>query len=135
MYRNLLLDNLQNLHGASLNADTAGDALGCRILGLENHNLHGANGNALAAANTLLLVDHVNAGLGVLGNGFMLAGLHALAALDADIGLCRTVLGNDLNAAQIGIEFLVESIGTGTDALQTCHALGIFLNSKLFHRM
>ena len=48
----LLLNDLQDLHGASLDTDTAGDALGSRILRLENHNLHGANLDTLAAAIT-----------------------------------------------------------------------------------
>ena len=98
-----------------------------------NHDLGGADFDALAAANALLLVDHVNAGLGILGDGFMLADLHALAALDADTGLGTGALGNDLDAAQVGIEFFIESVGAGTDALQAGHALSILLDSKLLH--
>ena len=134
MYLCLLFDDLQNLHGASLDTDAAGDALGSGIAFLQNHDLHGADFDTLAAADTLLLVDHVNAGLGVLGNGLMLAGLHALAALDADIGLGRIALGNNLDAGQVGIKLLVECFGTGLNALQTCHALGTLFNSELLHR-
>ena len=129
----LLFDDFQNLHGAGLNADTAGDALGGRIGTVLNHNLHGAGLGALAAADALLLVDHVNTGLGVLGNGLMLADAHALAALDADIGLGAGTLGNDPDAGQIFIEFLIESFGAGSNTLQTCHAFSIFLNGELLH--
>jgi hypothetical protein len=129
----LLLHDLQNLHGACLDADTAGDALGSGILGLQDHDLHGAGLDTLAAADALLLVDHVDAGLGILGDGFMLTGLHALAALDAGHRLGSVALRNDLNAGQIGIEFLVECLGASLNALQASHALGVFLNSQLFH--
>ena len=131
--RKLLFDDLQNLHGASLDTDAAGDALGNRILLLLNHDLHGADLNALAARNTQLLVDHVHAGLGVLSDRTLLTVLSALAALDADIGLCSVALGDDLDAAQIRVKFLIESVGTCTNALQTCHALLILLNSELLH--
>ena len=93
-----------------------------------NHDLGGADFDALAAANALLLVDHVNAGLGVLSNCLMLTDLHALTALDADIGLCAFALGNDLNAGVIRMELLVKSLGAGTDALQASHTSDIFLN-------
>ena len=129
----LLLHDLQDFHGAGLDADATGDALGSGILGLQDHNLHGAGLDALAAANTLLLVDHVNAGLGVLGNGFMLTGTHALAALDADIGLGCASLFHDLDAAEGNIKFLIECFGTSLNALQAGHTLGIFLNSELLH--
>ena len=99
---NLLFDDLQNIHGASLDADAAGDALGSRALGLQNHDLHGANLHALAAGDALLLIDHVDAGLGVLGDCLMLTDLHALAALDADIGLGTLTLGHDLQAGIAG---------------------------------
>ena len=100
LYANeLLFDDLQQFHGASLDTNAAGDALGHRIAFPMNHNLHGAYLNTLAAANALLLVDHVHAGLGVLGDGFMLTGTHALAALDAHIGLCNAGLVDHLDAA------------------------------------
>ena len=130
----LLFNDLQDLHGASLNADTAGDALGSGIAFLQDHDLHGANLNTLAAADALLLVDHVNAGLGILGDCLMLADLHALTALDADIGLCSIALGDDLDAGQIRIKLLVESFGTSLNALQTSHTLGTLFNSELLHR-
>ena len=125
----LLLHDFQHFHGAGLDTDAAGNALGSRCFGLQNHDMHGAGLHALAAAHTLLLVDHVHAGLGILGDGIMLAGAHALAALDAGIGLCNVTLGNNLNAAQAGIEFLIESFGAGLDTLQTCHTLGTLLNA------
>ena len=129
----LLLDDLQDLHGAGLHADAAGDALGgCAVLG-SDHNLHGADLHALAASGAELLVDHIDTGLGVLGNSTSLANLSALAALDAGHGLCSTVLLNDTDAGQIFIEFLVESHRTSTHTLQACHALNIFLNGKSFH--
>ena len=129
----LLFHDLQDLHGANLDTDAACDALGNGVLLLLDHNLHGADLNTLAAGNAQLLVDHVNAGLCILGDGTVLTDLHALAALNADIGLCSIALGNDLDAAQIRIKFLIESVGTCTDALQACHALLILLNSELLH--
>jgi hypothetical protein len=129
----LLFDDLQDLHGASLDADAAGDALGGRILRLQHHDLHGAGLDALAAADALLLVDHVDAGLGILGNSLMLTGLHALAALDADHGIGSIALSGDLDAGQIGVELLVECLGASLNALQAGHTFGIFLNSQLFH--
>ena len=129
----LLFDDLQNFHGADLYADAAGDALGNGVAFLMYHDLHGADLDALAALDALLLIDHVNAGLGILGNGFMLAGFHALAALDADIGLSAGALGKNLDAGIVLMEFLVKSFGASTDALQACHALYIFLNGELLH--
>ena len=129
----LLLHDLQNFHGACLDADTAGDALGSGILRLQDHDLHGAGLDTLAAADALLLVDHVDAGLGILGDGFMLAGLHALAALDAGHGLGCAVLIYDLDAAQILMEFLVKSLGASAYTLQAGHTFNIFLNGKLLH--
>ena len=126
----LLFDDLQDLHGASLDTDAAGDALGNRRLFLMYHDLHRTCSHTSAATNTKLLIDHVNASLGILGDGAMLAGTHALAALDADIRLCLAVLaGNDLNAGIDGIGFLIKCFGTSLSALQACHAFGILLNS------
>ena len=129
----LLFDDLQDLHGASLDADAAGDALGSGALGLQDHDLHGADLDALAAADTVLLADHVDAGLSVLGDSAVLTDLHALAALDADVGLGVIALGNDLDAGQIGIKLLVESGGAGLDTLQASHALLALLDSQLLH--
>ena len=129
----LLFHDLQNFHGADLDANAAGNALGSRIFRLENHNLHGACFHALTAGNTLLLIDHVNAGLGILGDGLMLTSLHALTALDAGHGLGTGTLGNHLDAGQILMELLVESGRAGTDALQAGHAFDILFNSKLLH--
>ena len=124
----LLFNDLQNFHGACLNTDTAGDALGNRIVSFVDHNLHGADLHALAAAVAQLLVDHVDAGLGILGDSAGLADLHALAALDADIGLGSTVLaGDDLDAGLGHIIDLIESFGAGPDTLQTGHTFHILL--------
>ena len=130
---NLLLNDLQNLHGAGLDTDTAGDALGNRIAILLNHDLHGACFHALAAADAELLIDHVHTGLGILGNCPLLADFHALAALDTDIGLSACALGNDLDAGQVGIELLIKSLRATLDTLQACHALGGFIDSEFFH--
>ena len=130
----LLFHDLQDLHGAGLDADAAGDALGSGILGLQDHDLHGAGLHTLAAGNALFLVDHVNAGLGVLGDGLVLTGAHALAALDADVGLGSIALGNDADAAEILIKLLIECFGAGLNALQAGHTFGIFLNNELLHK-
>ena len=130
----LLLDDLQNFHGASLNANAAGDALGSGILGLENHNLHGAGLDTLAAADAVLLIDHVHTGLGILGDGAGFANLFALTALDTGHGFRTGTLGNDLNARQVFIEFFEERSGTGTNALQAGHTFHILFDGKLFHK-
>ena len=132
----LLFNDLQDLHGASLHANATGDALGNRRFFLMYHNLHGAGLHTSTAADAQLLVDHVNAGLGVLGNSTMLTGLHALAALNANHGLSSAVLtGNDLDAGIIGVELLIKCLGAGLNALQASHTLGILLNGQLLHRM
>jgi len=97
------------------------------------HNMHGASLNTLTAADTVFLVDHVNAGLGILSNGIVLAGFHALTALNTYIGLCAGTLGNDLNSRVIGMKFLIESLRAGTNTFQACHTFYIFLNSELLH--
>ena len=130
----LLFHDLQDFHGASLDTDAAGDALGSRTLILHDHNLHGAGLDALAAANALLLVDHVDTGLGVLGDGLMLTGAHALTTLDADVGLGNASLLNNLNAAEGHIIFLIECLGAGLNALQASHTDFVFLNSELLHK-
>ena len=94
------------------------------------HDLHRTCSHTRTATNTKLLIDHVNAGLGILGDGAMLAGTHALAALDANIGFCFAVLtGYDLDAGINGIGFLIERFSASLRALQTSHAFGILLNS------
>ena len=134
LFYDLLFNDLQNLHGASLDTNAAGDALGSGALGLQNHNLHGASLDAGATADAELLIDHVHAGLGVLTNGAVLAGFHTLAALDAHIRLSRVTLGNDADAAQVLVEVLVKGLGTGLHTLQACHTFGIFLNNQLLHK-
>ena len=129
----LLFHDLQHFHGADLGTDAAGDALGGRAFGLHDHDLHGAGFHTIAAGNAQLLVDHVHAGLGILGDGTVLTSLHALTALDAGHGLGTGTLGNHLDAGQILMELLVESGRAGTDALQAGHAFDILFNSKLLH--
>jgi len=133
--KDLLLHDLQDLHGACLDADAAGDALGNGVLVLLDHDLHGADLDTLAAADALLLVDHVDTGLGVLGDGLMLTDLHALTALDADHGLGAGALCGDLDAGQILVKVLIESNGAGPDTLEASHTLGILLNREFLHSM
>jgi hypothetical protein len=129
----LFFDDLQDFHGACLGADAAGNALGSGAAFLQDHNLHGASLNTLTARNAQLLVDHVNAGLGILSDSAMLTNLCALATLDAGHGLCTCSLGNDLDAGIVGMKFLVESIGASPDALQTSHTFCTFFNHELLH--
>ena len=130
----LLFHDFQYFHGAGLDADAAGDALGSGALVLHDHNLHGAGLDTLAAADTLLLVDHVDTGLGILGDSLVLTGTHALAALDADVGLGNASLLNDLDAAEGHIIFLIECFGAGLNALQASHTYFVFLDSELLHK-
>jgi hypothetical protein len=132
MYK-LFLDDLQDFHGASLHADTAGNALGGRTFRRLHHHLHGANFNALAAGGAELLVNQVHTGLGILSDRTGFTDFLTLAALDTGHGLCTGTLGNDLDAGQVFIEFLKESGGAGADALQTGHAFYILFYRKLFH--
>ena len=113
----LFLDDFQNTHRAGLGADAAGDALGGGTLSRLNHNLHGANLYALAAGGTQLLIDHVHTGLGVLSDCTGLTDLHALATLNADIGLSTVALGNDTDAGQILVKFFIKCFGASTNAL------------------
>jgi len=130
----LLFNDFQDLHGAGFDADAASDALGGGRFGFKNHNLHGAGFHALTAAHTLLLIDHVHASLGILGDGFMLAGAHALAALNASHGLSLALLScDDLNAGQIGIELFIKSFRASLDTLQAGHALLAFFDSQFLH--
>ena len=98
-FYHLLFNDLQDLHGAGLDADATGDTLGSGALRLQDHNVHGTSLNTGAAADTQLLVDHVHTGLGVLGNGTMLAGAHALTTLNTHIGLGGIALSNNADAA------------------------------------
>ena len=95
--------------------------------------MHGARLYALAAANTFLLVDHVHAGFGILGNRLVFSGAHTLAALDAGLGFCTGSLCYNPNAGQGFVKFLVECFRAGTDTLQAGHAFSIFFYSELFH--
>ena len=129
----LFFDDLQDLHGTNLGTDAAGDTLGRGTAFLQDHNLHGARLNALAAGNAELLVDHVNAGLGVLSDSTVFADLCALTALDAGHRLCGVTLCNDLNAGIIGMELLVKSVGASLNTLEACHTLCTFFNHELLH--
>ena len=134
-YVSLVFDDLQHFHGASLGTDAAGDALGGGAAFLQDHNLHGAGFHALAAGNAELLVDHVDTGLGILGDGTGLTDLCALAALNTSHGLCvASLIGTDLNCAESHIELLVECLRAGLNALQASHALLVFLNGQFFHK-
>ena len=130
----LLFHDLQDLHGASLNADAACDTLGGRTILRCDHDLHGAGFYALAAGGAELLVDHVDTGLGVLGNSASLTDLCTLTALNADHRLCLALLLHDLDAGQVLMELLIESGGTCINTLQTGHALSALLNCKLLHK-
>ena len=130
----LLFYDLQDFHGASLDTNAAGNALGGRTVLRSYHDLHGADLNALAAGGAEFLVDHVDTGLGVLGNSASLTDLCTLTALNADHRLCLALLLHDLDAGQVLMELLIESGGTCINTLQTGHALSALLNCKLLHK-
>ena len=129
----LLFHDLQDLHGASLDTDAAGNALGGRTVFRSYHDLHGTSFYALAAGSTELLIDHVDTGLGILGNCTSLADLCTLTALNTDHRLCFALLFYDLNAGQVLVELLIKSGRTCINTLQTGHALSALLNCKLLH--
>ena len=131
----LLLDDLQDLHGAGLDADAAGDALGSGGVLVLDDQAEGAGLGALAAAGAELLADHVNAGLGVLGDGTVGASFGAQTALGADLGLGSALALHDLDAGLGDIILLVESLGASLDTLQAGHALGAFLDRQLLHKI
>jgi hypothetical protein len=64
----------------------------------------------------------------------MLTDLHALTALDANIGLSTGAFCIDADGGVIGVEFLVKCFGAGLNTLQTGHAGFIFLNSEFLHK-
>jgi hypothetical protein len=131
----LLFYDFQDLHGTGLDADATSDALAGGTAFLQDHNLHGAGLDTLAAGNAQLLVDHVDAGLGILSDGASLANLGALAALDTGHGLgIASLVGANLDGAEGHIEFLIECLGTSLNALQASHAFFIFLNGQFFHK-
>ena len=129
----LLLDDLQDLHRAGLDADAAGDALGSRGVLVLDDQAEGAGLGALSAAGAELLADHVNAGLGVLGDGTVGAGLGAQTALGADLGLGNALALHDLDAGLGDIILLVESGGAGIHTGQAGHALNAFIDFQFFH--
>ena len=129
----LFFNDFQDVHGTDLDADTAGNTLAGGAAFFHDHDLHGTSFNALATGNTELLVDHVDAGLGILGNGAVLAGLFAFAALDAGVGLCAGTLGYDLDAGIIRVKFLIKSIGASLDTFQTSHTFCTLFNHEFLH--
>ena len=131
----LLLDDLQDLHGAGLDAEAACVALGSWGGLVLDDEAEGAGLGALAAAGAELLDDLVNAGLGVLGDGTVGAGLGAQTALGADLRLGSALALHDLDAGLGDIILLVESLGASLDALQAGHALGAFLDRQLLHKI
>lgn len=127
-----VLDQLKNFHGALANALAAGNALGDLVADL-NHDLEGTCSHALAAADAKLLIDHVNA-LGILGDGILLAGLSALAALRAGLDHDAAILLiSDTDAGLILVELLIEHGGAGDHTLETCIALGMISYLNLLH--
>ena len=116
----LLLYDFQNLHGASFDADAAGNALGCVGCAFRHdHHTKGTSCHTFTAADTKLLIDHVHA-LGILRDGAFGAGAGALAAHDAVHDLGLTVgLGDDLDAAEVGIVLLIEGLGAGDNTAHT----------------
>lgn len=131
--RKLLFDDFQQLHGASLGTDAAGDALGgiFYIVSLD-HNMERASVLAGTATGAELLIDGVNS-LGVLGDGAVGAGSCALAALDTYHRLSLALEFNDLEGSLVLVEFLVEGLGASLNTLQASHALNIFFCGELFH--
>ena len=97
------------------------------------HDLHGADLHTLATADAVLLVDHINAGLRILGDRTVLTSLHALAALDAGHRLSSSSFCHDLDAGIVGVELLVKRLRACTHALQASHAFNILFDSELLH--
>jgi hypothetical protein len=131
----LLFFNFQDAHRTSLGANTAGNALGHGILLLMYHHLGRTYFHTLTATDTQLLVDHIDAGLGILADRAMGAGAHAFAALYAGLDLGFALVVHDLYAALGRIKLLVEGLGAGPDAAQARHALNVFIGYKLLHRL
>ena len=129
----LLFHDLQDLHGASLDTNAAGNALGGGAVLGSDHDLHGANLHALATGGAELFIDHVDASLRILSNCTGFTNLSTLTTLDTNHGLSDTVLINDLNAGQILMELLIESGGTSIYTLQASHTLCTLFNNKLLH--
>ena len=121
---NLAFDDFENIHGASLYAEAAGDALSSGVF--VNNDLEGADFSTLAAANAELLINNVNA-LSVLLDRACFTNLSALTALDADHGLGFAVLFDNLDSGLIGIKYLIVSFGTCTDASEASHASCFFV--------
>ena len=128
------LRDLEHFHRASLDADATGDALGgVGHLRLKNDHAERAGFLALAAADAELLVDHVNALLGVLRDRAVLTGRSTLTALDAGHRADLAVALNDLQAGLVLMELFIKCGRAGADALQTCHARNILLDEKFLH--
>ena len=135
----LCLFDLQDLHGTGLRANSAGDTLArvLLILSLDDQ-AEGTGLHALAAADTFLLIDHVNA-LRVLGDRFLRTGFRALSALYAGHGLRRhaVLLHFDVDAGIVLAVSLVKCLRfTGHKGLRGPQGTGGFLvRSALAERM
>ena len=133
-FRFLVLRDLQHFHRAGFGADAAGDTLGgVGHLRLEDQHAERAGFLALAATDAELLIDHVHTRLGVLRNCAMLAGLCALAALDAGHRAHLAVTLHNLDAGLIRVKFLIKRVGAGADTFEARHTLRIFFHGQFFH--
>ena len=118
----LALGNLKHVHGTSLDADAAGNALGGgRHLRLINQNAERTCSLTLATAHTELLIDHVHTGLGILRDSTLFAGSGAFTALHTGHGANFSGALNNLNAGLIRMELLMKCHRASADALQTGH--------------
>ena len=129
----LFLHDFQQFHRACFDADAAGNALGGKFARLcLDHQAEGTGLDTLAAAAAELFVDGVDA-LRILRDGAVGTCFCAFAALNAEHRLGSPFAVDDLKAGLGGIKFFVEGIGTGTDALQTGHALDALFRGEFFH--
>ena len=97
------------------------------------HDLHGTSLYTLTAGGAELFVNHVNTGLGVLGDGTELTGSGTLATLEAGHGFRLTIFIYDSDTGQVLMKLLIESGGASVHARQTSHTLATFFYSKLLH--
>lgn len=119
--------DLQHIHGACFYADSAGYALrSIRAFFSLDHNVERTRLNTFTASGTELFVDHVHT-LCVLLDGSGFTGLCTFSALYADHRFRLAFLLNNFQTGFSGIGNLVECLGTGFHACQTCHAGNVFL--------
>ena len=124
--------NFQAIHGACLDAFAAHDALGRGLAFNHDHQVQGAGLHAVAALDAQLLIRHPDA-LGVLGDGFVGAGLGALAALNAGGGNGLTLLFHNLDARLEFVDLFVESHGAFHYAADAAHAFIFFDATQTLH--